>query len=451
MAGCGAGAGRLKAKYVIAPCSNGNIALIVNMAKRAGLPWDVVLGAEPARAYKPVPEAYLASCRMLDLAPAEVLMVAAHNVDLDAARACGLRTAFVPRSTERDLVAGPDVRSCRRRPRRPRHETRLLTMTPREAGIVDSFTPPVGEVSVPDDPEEIIARIFDPQRRGALYPLYHRLRAVAPVHRTEHPAMRGVWFVTRFPDALDLYKNTSAVSDPATAEHFNHGGMGGPFYPLLKEMMLFLESEQHARVRRLVVNAFTPKSIEKVRPITQEYANRSLAALGDRHEMDVVTEFAYELPLRVIAHLLGVPEADFPTIEQYAFDFARGSEPSPVVTDRTRRADDAALGFRDYFEHLIARRRDDLGDDVLSALITAEDEGRSPDARPGDRDERAPHAGRARDHDRLDRQRARRALAEPRPARVASVATPRSPGTRSKSCSATTRPTSSTTGCSSTT
>lgn len=255
-------------------------------------------------------------------------------------------------------------------------------MPTREPGIVDSFDPApclnggsAPDADIPDDPEEIIARIFDPERRGALYPLYHRLRAVAPVHRTEHPAMRGVWFVTRFPDALDLYKNTNAVSDPATAEHFNHGGEGGPFYSLLKEMMLFLESEQHARVRRLVVNAFTPKSIEKVRPITQEYANRLLADLGARREMDVVTEFAYELPLRVIAHLLGVPEADFPTIEQYAFDFARGSEPSPVITDRTRRADAAALGFRDYFEHLIARRRDDRGDDVLSALINAEEDG----------------------------------------------------------------------------
>jgi 2-haloacid dehalogenase len=104
-----AGLARLKAKYVIAPCSNGNIALIVEMAKRAGLPWDVVLGAEPARAYKPMPEAYLASCRMLDLAPEQVLMVAAHNFDLDAARACGLRTAFVPRPTERDVAAGPGV------------------------------------------------------------------------------------------------------------------------------------------------------------------------------------------------------------------------------------------------------------------------------------------------------------------------------------------------------
>lgn len=95
---------RLKSRYIIAPCSNGNIALIVNMAKYAGLPWDCVLGAETARAYKPQPEAYLSACRMLDLAPPQVLMVAAHNGDLRAAKAQGLGTAFVPRLTEH----GPD-------------------------------------------------------------------------------------------------------------------------------------------------------------------------------------------------------------------------------------------------------------------------------------------------------------------------------------------------------
>jgi 2-haloacid dehalogenase len=91
---------RLKKKMVIAPCSNGNIALMVNMAKRAGLPWDCILGAETARAYKPMPEAYLASCRQLDLSPGSVMMVAAHNNDLKAAKAQGLKTAFVARPTE---------------------------------------------------------------------------------------------------------------------------------------------------------------------------------------------------------------------------------------------------------------------------------------------------------------------------------------------------------------
>src|SRR3954453_11768378 len=91
---------RLKKKFIIAPCSNGNIALMVNMAKRAGLPWDCILGAETARAYKPMPEAYLVSCRQLGLAPAEVMMVAAHNGDLRAAKAQGLATAFVARPVE---------------------------------------------------------------------------------------------------------------------------------------------------------------------------------------------------------------------------------------------------------------------------------------------------------------------------------------------------------------
>jgi 2-haloacid dehalogenase len=103
---------RLKKKLIIAPCSNGNIALMVNMAKRAGLPWDCILGAETARAYKPMPQAYLASCKQLGLRPAEVMMVAAHNGDLKAAKAQGLATAFVPRAEHgpgqtTDLTADP--------------------------------------------------------------------------------------------------------------------------------------------------------------------------------------------------------------------------------------------------------------------------------------------------------------------------------------------------------
>jgi 2-haloacid dehalogenase len=101
-----AGLGRLKAAYVVAPCSNGHIALAVAMAKRAGLPWDVILGAEIAQAYKPDPEVYGRSVAALRLDPAEVVMVAAHNGDLAAAAACGLRTAFVPRPTEEHAPTG---------------------------------------------------------------------------------------------------------------------------------------------------------------------------------------------------------------------------------------------------------------------------------------------------------------------------------------------------------
>ncbi|WP_321949072.1 haloacid dehalogenase type II [Paraburkholderia sp. J10-1] len=91
---------RLKRRYIIAPLSNGNIRLMVDMAKRAGLPWDAILGAEVVRAYKPSPQVYSETVDILGLAPAELCLVAAHNGDLAAARRLGLSTAFVVRPTE---------------------------------------------------------------------------------------------------------------------------------------------------------------------------------------------------------------------------------------------------------------------------------------------------------------------------------------------------------------
>ncbi len=102
---------RLKTKHFIAPLSNGNILLLANMAKRAGMPWDAILGAEAAQAYKPQPEAYLRTCDILGLAPDEVALVAAHNNDLAAARRCGLATAFVLRPHEHGVDQATDTKA----------------------------------------------------------------------------------------------------------------------------------------------------------------------------------------------------------------------------------------------------------------------------------------------------------------------------------------------------
>ncbi len=95
-----AGLAWLKESDLIAPLSNGNVALLANMAKRAGLPWDLILSAELVRHYKPDPETYLMAPGLLDLQPEQVMMVAAHPDDLRAARKNGLRTAYVPRPLE---------------------------------------------------------------------------------------------------------------------------------------------------------------------------------------------------------------------------------------------------------------------------------------------------------------------------------------------------------------
>jgi 2-haloacid dehalogenase len=91
---------RLKKKYIIAPQSNGNISLLVNMAKYTDLPWDVILGAELVQTYKPCPQAYERACDALGLTTGDCMMVAAHNDDLLAARKTGMKTAFILRKTE---------------------------------------------------------------------------------------------------------------------------------------------------------------------------------------------------------------------------------------------------------------------------------------------------------------------------------------------------------------
>lgn len=105
---------RLRKKYIVAPCSNGNVALMTRLAKNNGMPFDVILGAEPTRSYKPMRETYLGSADLLDLPPGRCMMVAAHNSDLAAARDCGLQTGFFARPEEygddhnEDRKAGAD-------------------------------------------------------------------------------------------------------------------------------------------------------------------------------------------------------------------------------------------------------------------------------------------------------------------------------------------------------
>jgi 2-haloacid dehalogenase len=95
-----AGLTRLKSRFTIAPMSNGNISLLTDMAKHGGLPWDCILGAELVRHYKPDPETYLSPVELFDRTPPEVMMVAAHSGDLQAAKRLGLRTAYVHRPLE---------------------------------------------------------------------------------------------------------------------------------------------------------------------------------------------------------------------------------------------------------------------------------------------------------------------------------------------------------------
>lgn len=96
------GLSKLKQRFIITPLSDGNTRLLVNMAKRADLPWDTILGADIFKAYKPMPEVYLGACELLGVKPERAMLVAAHDYDLDAARRCGLKTAYIHRDHAQD-------------------------------------------------------------------------------------------------------------------------------------------------------------------------------------------------------------------------------------------------------------------------------------------------------------------------------------------------------------
>ncbi len=249
-----------------------------------------------------------------------------------------------------------------------------MTATVKAPGTVARFdhvdwNPP----GLPDDPYEIMTRLIDPEQRGELYPLYHQLRRVAPVHRNPPELFHGAWTFTRFAETDVIFKNPRVVNDPAVVEEaFKKGD--GTFTEVMRNVMVWQEPEPHQRVRNLVKAAFTPRAMAHWRPIAERVAND----LCDRIEADghaeIVDRFNYELPFNVIAHVLGIPEEDFPTIKALSWDFARMGEKF-VTDDVAARGDIAARGLVEYFTGLVERRKSALGDDLLSSLIQAEADG----------------------------------------------------------------------------
>ncbi len=250
----------------------------------------------------------------------------------------------------------------------------MTTDALRPSGLMATYEPvdwsPAG---LPEDPDEVIDRLMDPRRRGEVYPLYHQLRRVAPVHKCRPEVLHGSWIVTRFADTDALMKSPDAVNDSRVADQaFNHGD--GTFYNVMKNAMLFTDSESHRRMRSMVVRAFTPRAIARWRPIAERVATELCDAVERDGGMEAVEQFNYELPFNVIAHILGVPESEFPRVKQLAWDFARAGE-KVVSADVAKRGDDAARGFIELFEELAEQRRSRPADDVISTLVQIEDDG----------------------------------------------------------------------------
>ncbi len=242
------------------------------------------------------------------------------------------------------------------------------------AGIEASYEPvdwhPAG---LPVDPDELIAAVLDPSKRGELYPLFHQLRRVAPLHRNPPHLFHGGITVARFDHADTMFKNARIVNDPKVVdEAFVKGD--GSFTDIMRTVLVWQEPEPHQRVRNLVKAAFTPRAMARWRPIAEQVAGELCDRMAAEGHADLVAQYNEELPFTVIARVLGVPDEDIPTIKAMSYDFARMAE-RELPEDMLRKGDAAARGLIGYFTDLVERRRSAPGDDLLTSLIAAEADG----------------------------------------------------------------------------
>jgi pimeloyl-[acyl-carrier protein] synthase len=231
-----------------------------------------------------------------------------------------------------------------------------------------------GTNGVSDAPADLIFNPWLPEIHANPYPVYRRLQAEDPVHQP----FPGVWILSRHRDVAALLRHPDVSSDRRNSPVYEEFIKALPVEPdegALTPSMLFLDPPDHDRLRRLANKAFTPRAVERLVPRIHEVVADLLDRAAEMGEFDVVADLAYPLPVTVISEMLGVPEADRGALRRWSLDLIYTLDPMLSV-ETLARAQRAGAEFRAYLRELIADRRTHLGDDLLSGLIQAEDEGR---------------------------------------------------------------------------
>ncbi len=202
------------------------------------------------------------------------------------------------------------------------------------------------------------------------YPVYHRLRAEDPVHRSP----LGFWVLTRYDDVAAVLRDPRFAKEAIAA--FAAERLGTQL-PAMGLSMLDRDPPDHTRLRSLVSKAFTPRVVEALRPEIQRIVDGLLDRVEGAGRMDLIEDFAYPLPVVVICQMLGVPVQDRDRFKAWGLDIARGLDALlvPGDPDVVPRATAARHALADYFRALIAERRGSPRGDLLSGLIAAEESG----------------------------------------------------------------------------
>jgi len=219
----------------------------------------------------------------------------------------------------------------------------------------------------------LLAPLVEPPHNGNPYPLYHKYREEYPTHYMEP----GVWTFTRYKDILAVLRDDRFSNDPRNSifREFasDDPNAVSPFEQMAGLVLLFTDPPDHTRMRNLVNKAFTRRTVEELRPHVQDLVNDLLDNVGS-DGMDVVADFAYPLPALVICELMGVPVEDRDLFKGLSGDVAPILDPV-LPPEKMQKALVALSQFIVYFAGLIEKRRTDPKDDLLSALIAAEEGG----------------------------------------------------------------------------
>ena len=228
-----------------------------------------------------------------------------------------------------------------------------------------------------DAAPEILFNPLDPGFRIDPYTVYARLRAEGPVYR----APWGGFVFSHYAPCEALLRDARSSSDFRNSDAFRafveqQGGNADEGFIGGTRPFLFLDPPDHTRLRGLVNKAFTPRTVEGLRSRIQEIVNELLDRAERKGTLEVVEDFAYLVPVQVICEMMGVPLSDHPLFQDWSRELARSLDPEeflpPEVLERRQRAVES---FGEYFSNLIEQRRSQPSDDLLSALIAAEEAG----------------------------------------------------------------------------
>jgi cytochrome P450 len=220
--------------------------------------------------------------------------------------------------------------------------------------------------------------LYDPRRPEVIadpYPVFRRLQAADPVHWSE---ILGGWVLTRYDDVRAGLHDSRLSSDRITP-FLEHSERGRPEVQELGQLVgrwaVFTDPPTHTRLRQLMNTAFTPRAVERLRPRILEVVDDLLGRIEGHGHMDAIRDFAYPLPVIVIAEMLGVPVDDRDRLKAWSDELALFVGSSLGAPDKYERARRGVAEMTDYFRGLVAARRRQPRDDLISGLAAAEERG----------------------------------------------------------------------------